>query len=395
MVVILKCPELKCKVEYTRNKRNLEVHLHREHGIGDIEMYRCDVKDCLEVVNEFYYPNQLDRHKFVFHNIGKPRKWKCCDICLTWFLDLNRHLNSCNKIKIKCTYPGCERHVTPTGLQRHLNEYHKEGTHFCTEYIGCTRIKPFASPDKLQRHVESVHLNIKKVSCLRCKSPFGRMTDFRVHLKDVHYEGVEWFECEYIGCPEVFTRESAMTVHENRPHSIAGLLRNKKEEEKIKKLLNKNDISFDRELKIDYTCVEKISDIWKKDYAKIDFVLHSNKYTILLEVDENQHKFGYGGVSCDMKRMNYILTSIRASGNNLPVLFLRYNPNNFKIDQQTQKVSDNLKQKELLDFIKNYSPDKSSNLEIKYLFYDTFSGSTIPDHCKSTEFHPELRKCIV
>ena len=94
-------------------------------------------------------------------------------------------------------------------------------------------------------------------------------------------------------------------------------------------MINKHDISFDRELKIDYKCVEK-TDKWKKNYANIDFVLHSDKYIILLEVDEKQHKFGYGGVSCDMKRMNYVLSSIRASGNLLPILFLRYNPNNFK-----------------------------------------------------------------
>lgn len=375
---------------YTRN-HNLKIH-SRKHGIQTIPRFKCNI--CKK---EFDYRVQVTTHKYMHHGIGtNPNKYEC-PICGKYVHSLNRHLASHKKDKrVKCTFPKCKstfKHIT--GLKKHRDQMHKEGVQYYCPSILCTHLTSFNARDKLKRHIRSVHLNRKVISCLRCKTPFGTITDFNIHMKSVHYVDVEWFECKHENCFELSTRKSAMTVHEKIDHSVDNILRRvKKEENKIVKLLNKYGISFVRELKIDYNCVEKISDMWKKNYANIDFVLHSAEYTILLEVDEKQHKFGYGGVSCDMKRMNFVLSSIRASGNNLPVLFLRYNPNNFKIDCKTCKVSDKVKHYQLLDFIEKYKPS-TGNLEIKYLFYDTFSGSSIPDHCKSDEFHPEMRKCII
>ena len=66
---------------------------------------------------------------------------------------------------------------------------------------------------------------------------------------------------------------------------------------------------FKREERVDFRCV----DLSDKSCARIDFVLGlATGGYVLLEVDENQHRYGYGsGSSCDAKRMSTVMGSLR------------------------------------------------------------------------------------
>ena len=60
----------------------------------------------------------------------------------------------------------------------------------------------------------------------------------------------------------------------------------KKKEERIAKLLKDNDIQFDREFTVPFSCFQS-----EGKCARIDFVITKEWGYILLEVDENQHSW--------------------------------------------------------------------------------------------------------
>jgi hypothetical protein len=57
---------------------------------------------------------------------------------------------------------------------------------------------------------------------------------------------------------------------------------------------------------------------------------------VFLEVDESQHRYGYGEARCDMKRMSKVMESLALTSFCGNVLWLRYNPDNFQVDGVTQ-----------------------------------------------------------
>ena len=58
------------------------------------------------------------------------------------------------------------------------------------------------------------------------------------------------------------------------------------------------------------------------------------------------------------------------SGNKLPVVFIRFNPDVFKIDNETQRVSLKTRYETVLDFVKTYEP--TTPFSVKYFYYDIF-----------------------
>jgi hypothetical protein len=70
------------------------------------------------------------------------------------------------------------------------------------------------------------------------------------------------------------------------------------------------------------------------------------------------------------KRMFMIFQSFGGSN----VIFIRYNPDSFKVNDKIVKVSDKKRQECLLLWIKHYIKKGTSfPLEVKYLFYDEYN----------------------
>ena len=96
--------------------------------------------------------------------------------------------------------------------------------------------------------------------------------------------------------------------------------------------------------------------------------------TIILEVDENQHR-GYQ-CECEMTRMRQIYHD---RGTNDSLLFVRYNPDSYKGAVKSQSISsERLKYLAcyLRNTLKNPLPEK---LNVVYLFYDNFKMDVIPE----------------
>jgi hypothetical protein len=93
-----------------------------------------------------------------------------------------------------------------------------------------------------------------------------------------------------------------------------------------------------------------------------DFGTHK----LYIEVDENQHK-SY----CELGEINR-MKNIYMDDGGIPILFLRYNPDNYQTNGKKQNTSQKKREIELIKWIKyyeNFENLKGYNLSVQYLFY--------------------------
>jgi hypothetical protein len=134
--------------------------------------------------------------------------------------------------------------------------------------------------------------------------------------------------CDVAGCGAAFADSGTLTTHKRSMHTPEGQARQKQQEQRVARALDKAHIDFKREHTIDFRCMGDADG----SFARVDFLLIRHECVIFLEVDEEQHKFGYSGIGCDMKRMAKVVESLALECNDMPLVFIRYNPNTFKVD---------------------------------------------------------------
>jgi len=157
---------------------------------------------------------------------------------------------------------------------------------------------------------------------------------------------------------------------------------------------------FKREHRIDFNCAQASAD---KEFCRIDFVLSysggSNGSYVFLEVDEEQHRFGYAGsdgagISCDSKRMasvhNSLTVEFVAKGaEQPPIYWLRYNPHGWHVDGKLRKVPKAEREARLCAFLESPKPA----MRIGYAFYD-YSSATGLDVLAAKEFPAPLSNLV-
>ena len=132
---------------------------------------------------------------------------------------------------------------------------------------------------------------------------------------------------------------------------------------------------------LDWTTVHKLNELADK--------------RVLLEVDEQQHKSDSYSLRCDNARMSYVMTAIacyesaetsvaapNATGEGertpkrrkttteslRPTLWLRFNPNAYRVDGIRLHVPKKVRYARLLHVLQNYVPSKTT--EIMYMYFD-------------------------
>ena len=144
------------------------------------------------------------------------------------------------------------------------------------------------------------------------------------HQADVHDEDVVWHKCDADPdkCDYQSKRVGTLYAHIRRCHARVYAQRKKEQEERVRRALldagwqewrlaettATRRLLSPREAHRLQVCADLNTD---GKFASIDFVLGVLNGFVFLEVDEQQHKYGYGGlVSCDMKRMSHVMESL-------------------------------------------------------------------------------------
>ena len=112
-------------------------------------------------------------------------------------------------------------------------------------------------------------------------------------------------------------------------------------------------------------------------WAMVDFVLPKPWGYILLEVDEDQHRFYLS--SCDPRRDFDIAASV-ALGSSDKLVLLRYNPDAFKVDGRTVHLAKTTRQVRLFEVLADWEADPfpNQNFVRTFLFYDSESEASLP-----------------
>jgi hypothetical protein len=93
-----------------------------------------------------------------------------------------------------------------------------------------------------------------------------------------------------------------------------------------------------------------------------------------LEVDENQHR---GDTQCDVSRMHDVTASVRIGGSvpeDTAILWIRYNPDAFRVDGVLRTVPTRMRLARLAEFIRTYAPVPLQMLATVYMYYDVLDG---------------------
>lgn len=100
-----------------------------------------------------------------------------------------------------------------------------------------------------------------------------------------------------------------------------------------------------------------------------------------------------------MARMTKVVESLALEGNSLPILFLRSNTDNYYIDDKLYKTDRRIRERKLLDLIKNFEFDENSPLlQIQYMHYDCNTLSKNIYHLKihdDPDYDEYLQNCCL
>ena len=130
----------------------------------------------------------------------------------------------------------------------------------------------------------------------------------------------------------------------------------------------------DRVLKVLTTKIGKpslVDKIVDRDCGKErpDIVYDEKTFNIIVETDENQHKHGYCPEG-ERNRMRNIYMACEGK----PVVFIRYNPDNYYVNGKLQKTSLKKREETLIRWINHFQKMDSLKcaLSVLYLFYDNY-----------------------
>jgi general transcription factor IIIA len=196
-------------------KSDLNRHVAAVHEKTE-KTFKCTVSDCEA---SFRDQTHLDRHINGFHKGEKPHKcvWKDCGSAFAEASDLKRPVAAVHdqaEKKFKCTRAGCDwAFLTSTELKRHVSQFHEKKRPYKCNWSGCefkgtisaaplaqiicyhleTMLMPFlfagaATKSNLQRHINSVHLNLKPHKC-GCGEAYTAKSSLTNHQKKCTYDG--------------------------------------------------------------------------------------------------------------------------------------------------------------------------------------------------------------
>jgi hypothetical protein len=192
------------------------------------------------------------------------------------------------------------------------------------------------------------------------------------------HENIRPYACTAEGCDARFIKGSQLKMHVERNHSERGQQRKKKREEQLYKFLTSAGYSPDRETIVQF-CGQG-----SKKLARLDFTIYKTDRVVAVECDEREHD--REPVLCEVTRMLDVAAQHRLRSD-LPLHFIRFNPDGYKVDGRAQKPKMAERHKELVLAIEE---PLAAPLAISYICYSSTAG--VANVTKSDEFPPDLRE---
>jgi hypothetical protein len=192
------------------------------------------------------------------------------------------------------------------------------------------------------------------------------------------HENIHRYVCTAEGCDARYIFAFELKAHVERHHTERAHQRKKKREEQLYKFLTSVGYAPDRETVVQF-CGQG-----SKKLARIDFTLYKVDRVVAIECDEREHNSE--AVLCEVTRMLDVAAQHRLRSE-LPLHFIRFNPDGYQVDGRAQKPKMAERHKELVLAIEE---PLSAPLAISYICYSSTAGAA--NVTSSAEFPPDLRE---
>jgi hypothetical protein len=320
------------------------------------------------------------------HTGERPYKctWKGCDYAATGWTPLQRHIRTHTGEKpYKCTWKGCDYEAAGKGnLTIHMRIHTGDNPYKCM-WEGCDY--SCKGKSTLNGHMR-IHTGETPYKCTFCNYECKAAGALTVHTR-IH-TGEKPYKCTWKDCDFATTNASSLKKHFQSQHTKEGQARKVRREQRFVKFLEKNNIRGDRQVHVPFSCFETDGQC-----AYLDYVVYKPTHVLLIEFDENQHE-DYD-ITCEMRRMMDVTTSLKTKNPNLKIAWVRFNPDSFKLNQKKQTVKQDDRRKAFINFITTYVPEK--DVEINYFYYDCFKnakGNLVPECTGNPNFNRNLLPLI-
>ena len=324
-------------------------------------------------IQEIHYPGK------------KQYKCKICNRGFTRGCSLKRHqVIHTGERAYKCEI--CNRDFTQAGcLKRHQVTHTGEKKYKCEI---CNSRFTVASSLKVHKRL---HTGEKPHKCEICEIKFSTYGILKAH--QVTHTGEKAYKCEI--CEYNCSRSSTLKRH-MKTHTIEGQRYRKKQENRVYKLLKEWGFEADDEVTINVSNKNCLNDS-HRHFSRLDYVISNCVNAMLiLEVDEDQHT--WYELSCEISRMSDVRASLMKAGYELPIYWIRYNPNgkyhiggdHVHIHRPEREIALKSKLYELCS--PDFKPDNQVN--IHYMFYDLMSEELGPEIMVEPDFPEYLQDCV-
>jgi hypothetical protein len=209
-----------------------------------------------------------------------------------------------------------------------------------------------------------------------CGADFKEWRHWEYHR--MLHENIRPHVCTEEGCEARYIQSGDLKKHFERNQSERGQQRRKKREEQLFKFLTSAGYSPDRETVVPF-CGQG-----SRKLARLDFAIYKLDRVVVVECDEREHD--RESVLCEVTRMLDVAAQHRLTSD-LPLHFIRFNPDGYKVDGRAQKPRMAERHKELVLAIEE---PLTAPLAISYICYSSTAG--VANVTKSDEFPPDLRE---
>jgi hypothetical protein len=225
---------------------------------------------------------------------------------------------------------------------------------------------PGSAPSRCTGHKESGMISKPRARCLKknCKNraEYGvnRPIHCQIHKDDNDINMVER-TCEKCGKIDVL-REDNICINfcSMEESDVKYKRRQKLKESRVVSLLTEHF----GEPNICDRIVENECEIKQRP----DIVYECKTHIVICEIDENRHR-SY----CDLGEVNKMKNIYTAYGGEMPIVFIRYNPDKFKVDGKVVNIPNEKKEKMLLLWVKKAINEiPTGMISIIYLYYDNY-----------------------
>jgi len=260
-------------------------------------------------------------------------------------------------------------------------------------------------PNTLKRH-QQTHTGEKSHIC-GMKLEDGTICDYscielgNLKIHQLTHTGDKPYICDVeledgTKCGERFRQSQHLKYHYESSHTVEGIQRRYRKQRYVERCLREEGFITKWERLVHIRCSIR-DDNETKLYAKLDILVITDRAIFIVEVDEDQHSgrwFNYC-IKGENRRMMDVVSSIRMTGDEQPLVWIRYNPDSYTVNgERPKRFKNGGRAGRLIELLHTYKP--KAPVEIVYMFYDVVeeNGKMIPAIFQDKDYDHFVKKLV-